>query len=191
MFLDGIRVQFGASTMALDKSGMRRLEYPGFTPLRQWADGKKSAIPWLPEKPGIAGPSPRNQNPEFVETPTQIGITQRLDSRICKVLQVAGGFLTFNLRGAPYARMKTLITINMNRIFTIEFYGSAIPSQLLYVDWKLAPARGGGFCYYDMLKATTKEMDDFFGAGRMMYVGRTRRAPVRPAGALVYDGVLV
>lgn len=185
-FLDGLQIYRDPVRFTEHNKGFRRMEYVGYTP-RRYVDRsvhspeKKT---W-DERPGVGGSNKEEPNPRIDLEPSHVKITQRVDFRLCKLVEVGGGIVTFNFRGAPYAWMQMEFTIYHHGEYRIEFSGSSIPSQQLYINWKKSNS-----CSYDMLDATHQEMERFFHAGRLLFVGKAVRAPQRANGPLVEQGKL-
>lgn len=177
-FLNGLNLYRSTFGFTHHNSDFRRMEYVGYTPIRhvqRGSDPPAKHTDW--ESRGLGG-----SNGLSIEVEAhRVVITQRVEFRICKYLQVVGGLLTFNLRSAPYAWMEMEFTIYSHGHYEIEFRGSSIPSQQLYVDWKRSAT-----CRYDMLSATHQEMEGFLGAGDILGFRKPVRAPAR-RGARLYE----
>ena len=183
--LNGLKLYRTPDRFIEHSRDFRRMEYVGYTPIRS-STGK--AHP--PKKDrlmrqGVGGSYKDEPNPKIDLTPDYVRITQRVDFRICKLLQLLGGFASFTLRGAPYAWMEMDFTIYHNGSYRIEFSGTSVPSQQLYIDWRRVAS-----CRYDMLQATAEEMERFLEAGRLFYFPKAVRAPRRFNAPLVANGEL-
>jgi hypothetical protein len=187
LLLDGLRFRFDPWASEVDTHRMMRLESAGFTPLRfldRSSDSpRKRPYPYLPEMPGVGGGPRSRENPKIVSEPSRIQISHRVEFRLCKWLEIAGGLITFNFRGAATVWMEVRQTIHRDGLYRVEFSGTAVPSQRLYIDW-----RNCAHCGYDMLKASRGEMEGFFRAGRPMFSGPAREAPQRVNTPLVHEG---
>ncbi len=204
LLLDGLRVTFGPQGPSLNAASPRRLEYVGSTPLRYLDRGvsppRKSNYPFHPRSPDVGGPPWAAKVPGVAAGHGPLTIVQRVEFRLGKLVEVAGGILSLGLRGAPYAWMEMNMTIRPDGTYRVELSGSAVPSQRLYVDWlgcdrpACAQARGaqGHDMTYDMLDAPLGEMEGFLHAGRRFFVGGAVPAPPRRSRSpLFYEGSLI
>ena len=197
LFLADLKIHRSATGFTHYNQGeFRHLELVGYTPLRHVVkeDGTQKKKPWpcWPERRGIGGSHSNQNNPKIDVTSDRVTITHRVDFRLCRLLGIRGGVMTLTFRDAPYAWMAITLTINADGSYQLQFTGSAVPSQKLYVDWQ-TPANIRGRpskCTYDMLTASFGEMEGFFRAGRLAGIFQTRRAPERLSFPVVHAGRL-
>jgi len=206
LLLSGLRVIFGPGGPSLDESTISRREYVGFTPLRFLTPGFggpiKHDFPFFSRSPGVGGVPWEGRVPRVVAGPGGLTITQRVEFRLGKLVEIGGALvssdlLSFDFRGAPYAWMEMNMTIRPDATYRVELSGSAVPSQRLYVDWQgcARPTCGPSSTHemtYDMLDASLGEMEGFLHAGRRYFRGRAVAAPPRQTRSpLFYEGSLI
>lgn len=184
-FIDGLEVHRTSNEFTgCSESGHRRMEYIGYTPLRFYVPvvEHKFNSPIMPDKRGLLGGSSKDEHFEIDMKPEYFRITHRIEFRLCKLMEVAGGLLTFNPRGAPYVWMKMVFEVHFDGKYTLTTMGTAIPNQTYYLDWKKVEK-----CSYDMFDSTSKEMNDFLRTGNLGYIGASPRGPERTTNAKMVE----
>jgi hypothetical protein len=181
-YLEGLKIYFDTPGLltGYNEGQYAHDELTGYTPFRFTADGiapDRKFTQMYSKGRGGGASGWGDCKVSISQNGEKATVTQWVDFRLGKLAEL--GAWVFVHRGAASAWMEVKLTLTCEGRYTIEFYGSSVPDQRLYVGWQ-------NRLEYDMLDQTQREMDDFVLAGHRLPLLPRGRAPQRGGPGLVY-----